>query len=130
VSIPSPIVYFKKYDNYPDIGGWEGALEPVSVSTKRERIAELAKIHPDLAFTSLNHYLDFEWLLHAYQLTRKDGAVGIDGQTAADYAAKLEGNLHDLLERLKSGRYQAPAVRRHYIPKGDGGAASAGYPDV
>ena len=98
------------------------------MSTKRERIAELAKIHPDLAFTSLNQYLDYEWLLYAYQLTRKDGAVGIDGQTAADYVVNLDGNLNDLLERLKSGRYQAPAVRRHYIPKGDGGRRPLGIP--
>lgn len=103
-------------------------MEPLSVSTKRERIAELAKIHPDLAFTSLNQYLDYEWLLYAYQLTRKDGAVGIDGQTAADYVVNLDGNLNDLLERLKSGRYQAPAVRRHYIPKGDGGRRPLGIP--
>src|SRR6185295_15166073 len=41
-------------------------------------------------------------------------------QTAADYAGQLEDNLGDLLERLKSGRYRAPPVRRVHIPKGDG----------
>src|SRR5215831_3690877 len=56
----------------------------------------------------------------AYRLTRKDGAPGIDGVTAAEYAQSLEANLWDLLERIKSGRYQAPPVRRAYIPKGDG----------
>ena len=109
---------------------WEGALEPLSVSTKRERIAELARINPRMVFTSLNQYIDYEWLLHAYQLTRKDGAVGIDGQTASDYAVNLEANLRDLLERLKSGRYQAPAVRRYYIPKGDGGQRTTGDCDA
>src|SRR6516162_5892607 len=54
----------------------------------------------------------------AYRLTRKDGAPGIDGVTAAEYAQNLEANLSDLLERMKSGRYQAPPVRRVYIPKG------------
>src|SRR5262249_13106568 len=34
--------------------------------------------------------------------------------------ANLEANLSDLLERIKSGPYQAPAVRRTYLPKGDG----------
>ena len=53
----------------------------------------------------------------AYRLTRKDGAPGIDGVTAADYAENLEANLLDLLDRIKSGRYQAPPVRRAYIPK-------------
>ena len=52
---------------------------------------------------------------------RKDGAVGIDGQTAADYERDLEGNLRSLLERAKSGAYWAPPVRRVHIPKGTGG---------
>jgi len=34
-----------------------------------------------MAFTSLNHYLDVEWLEYAFECTRKDGAVGVDGQT-------------------------------------------------
>jgi group II intron reverse transcriptase/maturase len=64
----------------------------------------------------------------AYELTRKDGAVGVDGQTAAAYAANLEANLRDLLERLKSGRYRAPPVRRQYIPKADGSQRPLGIP--
>ena len=47
-------------------------------------------------------------MTEAYRLTRKDGAPGIDGVTAADYEANLEANLLDLLERIKSGRYRAP----------------------
>ena len=35
-----------------------------------------------MAFTSLNHYIDYEWVKYAYECTRKDGAVGVDGQTA------------------------------------------------
>src|SRR5262244_3237041 len=68
----------------------------------------------------MHHVLDLEWMREAYRLTRKDGAPGIDGVTAAEYAQSLEANLSDLLERIKSGRYQAPPVRRVYIPKGDG----------
>jgi len=33
------------------------------------------------------------------------------------YAENLEGNLKGLLDRAKSGRYRAPAVRSTYIPK-------------
>src|SRR5919204_14131 len=75
---------------------------------------------PELSFTSLNHYLDLAWLYEAYRRTRKDGAPGVDGQTAEAYAEHLEDNLRDLLERAKSGRYRAPAVKRTYVPKGDG----------
>ena len=55
-------------------------------------------------------------MLEAYRLTRKDGAPGIDGVAAADYEVNLEANLLSLLERIKSGRYCAPPVRRAYIP--------------
>ena len=68
------------------------------------------------------------WMLEAYRLTRKDGAPGIDGVTAADYEVNLESNLMDLLERIKSGRYQAPPVRRTYIPKADGSQRMLGIP--
>jgi hypothetical protein len=60
-----------------------------SVSTKQHRIAELAKRSPELVFTRLNHLIDMEWLLEAYRRTRKDGAVGVDGQSAAEYEANL-----------------------------------------
>ena len=67
-------------------------------------------------------------MLEAYRLTRKDGTAGIDGATAADYEVNLEANLLDLLERIKSGRYRAPPVRRVYIPKADGSQRPLGIP--
>jgi len=91
------------------------------VSTRQQRIAELAKQAPQMGFTSLNHHLDLAWLREAYRRTRKDGAVGVDGQTAAQYEEHLEDNLRVLLERAKSGTYRAPPVRRVYIPKGTSG---------
>lgn len=91
------------------------------VSTRQGRIAALARQAPQMGFTSLNHHIDLAWLREAYQRTRKDGAVGVDGQTAADYEANLEANLQSLLDRAKSGTYRAPPVRRVHIPKGTGG---------
>jgi RNA-directed DNA polymerase len=87
------------------------------VSTKRQRIAKLARNCLDMAFTNLAHHIDIAWLRKAYDLTRKDGAVGVDGQTASEYEVNLMGNLQDLLNRAKSGTYVAPPVRRSYIPK-------------
>ena len=89
-----------------------------SVSTKQLRIAELAKGSPELVFTSLTHLIDLEWLYEAYRRTRKDGAAGVDGQTATDYEANLMSNLQSLLDRFHSGSYRAPPVRRVQIPKG------------
>ena len=56
-------------------------------------------------------------MLTAHGHTRKDGAVGVDGQTAAEYEVNLESNLQNLLDRAKSGTYVAPPVRRVHIPK-------------
>lgn len=81
-----------------------------------------------MAFTSLNHYLDEEWMRYAYECTRKDGATGVDEQTAEGYALDLERNLKDLLNRLKSGCYRAPPVRRHYLVKPEGGERAIGIP--
>ena len=94
-----------------------GTLRPDPVFTKRQRIAELARNCPDMAFTNLAHHIDIEWLLTAQAQTRKDGAVGVDGQTAAEYEVNLEANLQNLLDRAKSGTYVAPPVRRVHIPK-------------
>lgn len=88
------------------------------VFTKQRRIAMLAAQSPQMAFTSLNHYLDIDWLHEAFRRTRKDGAPGVDGQSWADYEAHLEENLQSLLDRAKSGTYHAPPVRRVHIPKG------------
>jgi len=65
---------------------------------------------------------------HAYELTRKDGAPGIDKVTAKAYERDLRANLENLLERMKSGTYRAPAVRRVYIPKDDGSQRPLGIP--
>jgi RNA-directed DNA polymerase len=100
----------------------------VVVSTKLERIAKLAKEKPGVALTTLAHHIDVEWLREAYRRTRKDGAKGVDGQSAEQYAQRLEENLASLLGRAKSGTYQAPPVRRAYIPKGDGSQRPIGIP--
>jgi len=98
----------------------DGASKPGAVLTKQQRIAELTKQSPQMAFSSLNHHLDLVWLVEAFSRTRKDGAPGVDGQTAQDYSLSLLDNLTTLLNRAKSGAYRAPPVRRVRIPKGRG----------
>jgi group II intron reverse transcriptase/maturase len=99
-----------------------------TISTRLERIANLAKENPTRAFTSLAHHLDIEWMREAHARTRKGGAAGIDGMTAAAYASNLETNLLSLLDRAKSGLYRAPPVRRVWIPKGKGQQRPLGIP--
>ncbi len=108
----------------------EGTLHPTNLSTKRQWIAELARSKRGMALFSLHHVIDREWMMEAWRLTRKDGAPGIDGVEAADYEANLQANLEDLLGRIKSGRYQAPPVRRTYIAKADGTQRPLGIPTL
>ena len=89
----------------------------MSVFTKQQRIAELAKRSPSMGFTSLAYLMDMDWLREAFHRTRKDGAPGVDGQTWTEYAKNLEANLQSLLDRAKSGSYRATPVRRVHIPK-------------
>lgn len=105
-----------------------GTQSPVDITPKLQMIAELSRTIGDAPLTTLSHHIDLDFLYEAYRRTRKGGAVGIDGQTAADFATDLEGNLRALLDALESGRYRAPPVRRVYIPKADGRQRPLGIP--
>ena len=97
-----------------------------TISTKQARIAALAKQMPVLH--NIAHHIDLDWLHEAHRRTRKDGAVGVDGQTADQYAENLEENLRGLLQRMKTGTYRAPPVKRVLIPKGRGKTRPIGIP--
>jgi len=99
-----------------------------TISTKLRRIAEQAGRYPEMVFATLAHLIDVDFLRQAYRLTRKSGAPGVDGVTAGEYAENLEGNLRDLHERLRSGRYKAPPVERAWIDKEDGRKRPIGKP--
>ena len=114
----------------PSEGTTSGALNPSDVSTKLRRIAKLAKDAPTGALTSLAHHIDLAFLGEALHRTRKSGAPGIDGRTAADYAENQQGNRQDLLNRFKAGSYRAPAVRPVHIPKGNGKTRPIGIPTI
>ncbi len=72
-----------------------------SVSTKLQRIAELARQMPGVALRTLAHHIDIEFLREAYRRTRKDGAAGVDEVLAEEYGARLEENIADMAERCK-----------------------------
>ncbi len=89
----------------------------MDVSTIQGQIAAMAQRYPDRGLTSLNKYLDEDWLRAAFKGLRKDGATGVDGVSAREYEEGLEERLRDLVNRAKSGSYRAPAARRTYIEK-------------
>ena len=58
------------------------------------------------------------------------GAAGVDGQTLTEFEGNVTNNLYKLWNRLASGSYMPPAVRRVEIPKSDGGVRPLGIPTV
>ncbi|WP_317704522.1 group II intron reverse transcriptase/maturase [Methylomarinovum caldicuralii] len=112
-------------------GQMAGTSSQENISTRQRKLAELARIEPKLELTTIAHHIDVVWLEEAWRRTRKDGAAGVDGVTASQYAADLEENLTRLLERFKTGRYRAPAVRRVHLPKpGTGKTRPIGIPTL
>jgi len=89
-----------------------GKPSPTTVSTRLQRIAELARQMPDTALTSLSHHIDLDLLREAFRRTRKDGAAGVDGQTAEEFAGDLEENLQSLVDRRGPRRATGWSNRR------------------
>lgn len=58
------------------------------------------------------------------------GAAGVDGESIREFEENLRGNLYKIWNRLSSGSYLPPPVRRVAIPKKDGGVRPLGIPTV
>jgi RNA-directed DNA polymerase len=98
------------------------------VQTSLLGIAKKAESDKRYRFRNLYRELNEELLRDSWRLLRKDGALGVDQVSAAEYEADLEENIHQLVERLKRKSYRARLVRRQYIPKGDGRMRPLGIP--
>jgi group II intron reverse transcriptase/maturase len=69
-------------------------------------------------FTSLYHHItDIDNLRDCFESLDGKKAVGVDGQTKADYARNLEENLRNLSGRLARMGYRPQPKRRTYVPK-------------
>jgi RNA-directed DNA polymerase len=102
--------------------------ERATVQTSLLGIANKAESDKRYRFRNLYRELNEGLLLDSWRLLRKDAALGVDRVSAAEYEAHLEENIDQLVERLKRKSYRAKLVRRHYIPKGDGGKRPLGIP--
>lgn len=85
------------------------------------RIRQAARQDRTLRFTALLHHVyEPTRLREAYFSLKRDAAPGVDRVTWQQYGSELEDNLRDLSARVQRGAYRAKAVRRVFIPKGDG----------
>jgi len=67
----------------------DGTLGSAAISTRLQRIAKLAMEKPAAVPTTLSHPMDLHLLVEAYRHTRKDGALGVDGQRCRTARASL-----------------------------------------
>jgi group II intron reverse transcriptase/maturase len=67
----------------------------------------------------------------AYKRVRANkGAAGVDGQSIDEFEKDLSNNLYKLWNRMSSGSYFPPPVRKVDIPKPDGRMRPLGIPTV
>lgn len=65
------------------------------------------------------------------RVARNGGSAGVDGQSIAQIKQEgVERFLQELQQELQEERYNAAAIRRVYIPKGDGRQRPLGIPTV
>lgn len=86
--------------------------------------------NPEGKRVSLIHLLNEDFLKECFQWLKRNVATGVDGVTVKEYEANLEGNIRDLVVRMKAWQYRPQSVRRVYIPKVDGTKRPLGIPTV
>jgi RNA-directed DNA polymerase len=111
----------------------EGRESVDKVRQLQRRLWKAAKQQPGRRFHALYDRIyraDILW--EAWRRVKRNrGAAGIDAMTLADIEQMgVETFLTDLGARLRAGSYRPVAVRRRYIPKGNGGQRPLGIPTV
>ncbi len=79
-------------------------------------------------FGNLYGLLDENFLKWCFWQLKRDAAPGVDRVDFYEYQENLDGNIGDLVDRLKQKKYRAKLVRRQYIPKINGKLRPLGIP--
>lgn len=76
----------------------------------------------------LMHYVNEQTLMMEHRKQAKKKATGIDGVDKTTYDENAEENIRELVSKMKKFQYRPQAVRRTYIPKGNGKMRPLGIP--
>ena len=87
------------------------------MATGLERIAAKAREEAKLRFTSLAHHITGERVWENLKEIPNRSAPGVDGQSVAQAKEDFEVWIGPMLEAVHRQGYQAPPIRRVYIPK-------------
>jgi len=81
--------------------------------------------------TTKSFQIDKHAVKEAYRHVKANkGAAGVDSRSVKDFEVKLKDNLYKIWNRMSSGSYFPPPVKRVTIPKKDGGERHLGVPTV
>lgn len=100
------------------------------MQTSLRGIANKAQANKQHRFGNLYERINKQFLQQCWSKINKNAAKGVDKISAQAYEENLDRNIDGLVERLKSKRYRAKLVRRHYIPKADGKLRPLGIPAI
>lgn len=98
------------------------------MQTSLRGIARKAKQEKNHRFGNLYGMLNKDALYLAWKSINKKAAVGIDKESAKEFARNLSENLENMEAELKSKKYKAKLVKRVNIPKGNGKFRPLGLP--
>ena len=91
--------------------------ESPTMATGLERIAAKARREPKLRFTSLAHHVTKERVWENLCQIPTNSAPGVDGQTVPEAKESFGEWIEAMLQSIHRKGYQAPNIRRVYIPK-------------
>lgn len=91
--------------------------ESPTMETGLERIAAKARCEPALRFTSLTHYITQDRVWTNLWKIPSRSAAGVDGQKVVEAKENFDGWIGPMLQSVHRKGYQAPNIRRVYIPK-------------
>ena len=77
---------------------------------------------------NLMHNVNEETLMAEHVKQSRKKATGVDGINKDEYGENAEGNIAELVERMKRFSYKPQPVRRTYIPKTNGKLRPLGIP--
>ncbi len=98
--------------------------------TKLLQITRVSEVDSSYRFKSLASLLNEEYLLDCFRELKRNKASGVDGVSVQEYERGLKENIRELISRMKSMSYRPQAVKRAYIPKGNGELRALGIPAV
>jgi RNA-directed DNA polymerase len=107
---------------------------PVMGVERRGRIISVMNVRQqkeDLMNKTKPHAISKHVVLRAYEKVKENkGAAGVDRQSIKEFEKNQKDNLYKLWNRMSSGCYFPPPVKRVEIPKKDGGVRVLGIPTV